>query len=411
MKSDIDALMQSCNLDAIFVTGPGQNNPPMVYLTGGAHLTSAELIQMRGQPPVLFHAPMERGEAAATGLALKNINDYNPNELFKAARGDALQATVERYRLMLAELGLTHGRVGLYGRADVGAAFAVFSSLKSIFPDLEFIGQMNESVLADAMATKNSAEVERIRRMGKITTEVVGLTADFITSQRVKDDTLVKSNGSPLTIGEVKGKINLWLSERGADNPEGSIFAIGADAGLPHSTGKASDPLRLGRTIVYDIFPCEAGGGYHYDFTRTWCLGYATDEAQALYEDVLAVYKTMMNEIRAGVPTRNFQLRACELFETRGHPTILSDPQTQEGYVHSLGHGLGLQVHERPSMRQSSPESEVLVPGHVVTVEPGLYYPERGLGVRIEDTVFICPDGKPELLAEYPLDLVLPMKA
>ena len=88
-----------------------------------------------------------------------------------------------------------------------------------------------------------------------------------------------------------KRRINLWLAERGADNPEGTIFAIGRDAGVPHSTGTASDPLRLGQTIVYDIFPCEAGGGYYYDFTRTWCLGYAPDAVQALYQDVLDVYQ------------------------------------------------------------------------------------------------------------------------
>jgi Xaa-Pro aminopeptidase len=79
--------------------------------------------------------------------------------------------------------------------------------------------------------------------------------------------------------------------------------------------------------------------------------------------------------------------------------------------VHSLGHGLGLHVHERPWFRSIASPSDQLDPGSVVTIEPGLYYPERGMGVRLEDTVWVRPDGNMEILAEYPLDLVLPLKS
>ena len=116
-----------------------------------------------------------------------------------------------------------------------------------------------------------------------------------------------------------------------------------------------------------------------------------------------------MSELRAGELCKVYQNRTCELFESQGHPTIQNDPQTQVGYVHSLGHGLGLHVHERPMFRSVPSNVDRLDPGVVVTIEPGLYYPERGLGVRLEDTVWIRPDGQPEILADYPLDLVLPM--
>ena len=96
---------------------------------------------------------------------------------------------------------------------------------------------------------------------------------------------MVKPNGDPLTIRDVKQRINLWLSERGAENPEDTIFAIGRDAGVPHSSGNPMTSLRLGQTIVFDIYPCEAGGGYFYDFTRTWCLGYAPDEVHCIIRD------------------------------------------------------------------------------------------------------------------------------
>lgn len=86
-----------------------------------------------------------------------------------------------------------------------------------------------------------------------------------------------------------------------------------------------------------------------------------------------------------------------------------SAPQTLEGYVHSLGHGVGLNIHEPPWFGDTATPSDLLTPGVVFTVEPGLYYPERGMGIRLEDTVWVRPDGQIEQLAEYPYDLVLPM--
>jgi Xaa-Pro aminopeptidase len=411
MKSDIDALMQSNDIDALLVTGPVKHNPPMYYFTGGANMGHADLLKLRGQAPVLFYNSMERDEAARTGLATKSLDDYRFPELLKQSNGDQVKATIRRYQQMFADLGLTAGRVALYGKIDAGAAYAIFSGLQRAMPGIELVGQTDDSLLLKARATKDPAEVERIRRMGRITVEVVGLVADLLTSQRVKDGVLVRADGEPLTVGEVKRHIDLWLAERGAENPEGVIFAMGYDAAVPHSTGNDSQALRLGETIVFDIFPCEAGGGYFYDLTRTWCLGYAPDEVQALYEDMRSVYQQVLGELKPGGHYPQWQRRACELFEARGHPTIRSDPQTQRGYVHSLGHGLGLDVHERPRSGRNGTPEDSLEPGSVFTHEPGLYYPERKQGVRLEDTLWMRPDGSVEILAEYPHELVLPVRA
>ena len=410
MKSDIDSLMENNNIDALLVTGPAQHNPPMYYLTGGGHLTHADLIKKRGEEAVLFYNSMERDGAAQTGLATKNLDEYRLFELLKQTNGDVVKARVKRYQKMLADLELTTGRMAIYGEIDAGAAYAIFSGLQQAMPGMTIVGEADNSLLLQAMATKDSDEVERIRRMGQITTQVVGKVAEFLSFHKAKNEVLVKPDGQPLTIAEVKNRIDLWLAERGVENPNGVIFAMGRDAGVPHNSGNSADALRLGQTIIFDIFPCEAGGGYFYDFTRTWCLGYATDEALQLYEDVYSVYQQIMSELQPGEHCPKYQRRACELFEARGHPHILNDPQTQEGYVHSLGHGLGLNVHERPWFGLNASPEDRLDPGSVFTIEPGLYYPERGLGVRLEDTVWVRPDGKMEVLAEYPLDLVLPVK-
>ncbi len=410
MKEQIDALMQEHQLDALLVTGSAMHNPAMVYLTGGGHVTSADLIKLKNQPAVLFCGAMERDEAAKSGLTVRLYTDYPLKPLLEQVKQDYTRALALRYRQMFMDLGLTRGKVALYGQVEIGPIFGVLKELTALMPDIEWIGFTRDPVLLPAMMTKDEVEIERIRRMAKITTEVVGRTAEFLTRHKVKEEILIQEDGRPLTIGDVKSRINLWLGELGAENPEGTIFAIGRDAGVPHSSGSAADYIRLGKTIVFDIFPCEAGGGYYYDFTRTWSLGYASDEALRLYEQVKTVYDHLVSGLKINTPFQHYQQLTCQLFEEMGHPTIQSDPQTQEGYVHSIGHGLGLHVHEMPFSGAVAGKQDVLLPGVVITIEPGLYYPSREMGFRIEDTYVALADGSFERLAEYPYDFVLPMR-
>lgn len=410
MKLDLDNLMEARDVTALLITGPAQHNAPMYYFTGGGHLTQADLIKPRGQEPILFYNPMERDEAASTGLICRDLGKFRLSDLIEKFGGDVREAHAQRYQMMLESLSVTEGRLAVYGKVDAGFSYAVISRLQEMMPALELFGELADGSLLQARATKDEAEVERIRQMGQLTVEVVAETANLLTTRQVRGEILLNSEGEPLTVGEVKRLINRWLAERGAENPEGTIFAIGRDAGVPHSTGNLDDFIRLGQTIVFDIFPCEAGGGYFYDFTRTWSLGYASDQAQALHEDVLAVYQDVIGELTVNEHCPLYQARTCDLFEQRGHATIAKDSQTQSGYVHSLGHGLGLDVHERPWFGKNASENDRLFPGAVFTVEPGLYYPDLGMGVRLEDTAWVRPDGQIEVLVPYPMDLVLPVK-
>jgi len=411
MKSDLDARMQTNNLDAIIVIGNATHNPPMYYLTGGGHISGAILIKKRGSDPVLYCNDMERGEAAKSGLKVIPYSTYNNDSLIKEAQGDSLLASAIRYKHMLID-NEVHGRIGIYGTTDFGSAFPIFSRLKDLMPEIELVGEPHDnSLFMYIMETKDEAEVDRICRMGKITTTVVGRVAGYLTNCQVREDeVLLREDGGPLTIADVKSRINLWLAELGAENPEGTIFAIGRDAGVPHSTGTPTDLLRLGQTIVFDIFPCEAGGGYYYDFTRTWSLGYATPDAQKLYDEVKSVFDKVQENLDLNAPFKNYNRLVCEEFEKYGHQTPLNTPAPVQGYVHSVGHGVGLNIHERPFSGLTATDDNILKPGVVITSEPGLYYPEKGMGVRIEDTLWVRPDGTIEVLAHYPYDFVLKMK-
>ena len=409
MKTDLDELMAANGIDAILVTGAGDHNPAMVYLTGGGHF-KGDCIKKRGEPAVLFHWAMEREEAARTGLATRSYSGYPYRSYLEQSGGNHHLAAALQYQQMLSDVGITAGRLALYGQTELGSGFAIFSRLQQLLPRLELNPHQQGDILGQARMTKDSAEVERIRSIGRITTRVVANTADFLTGHSVKNDFLVKPDGSPLTVADVKSRISLWLAELGAEAPEGFIFSIGRDAGVPHSSGTGSDLLRLGQSIVFDIYPCE-GGGYFYDFTRTWCLGYAADAVAKTYEQVKTVYTTIVSELEPGQDFAHYQKRACALFRAMGHATPEDSPGGQHGYVHGLGHGVGLEVQERPISGSKALQSEPLLPGSVITIEPGLYYPDLGFGVRLENTLWGSPEGRFEVLADYPLDLILPVRS
>ncbi len=159
---------------------------------------------------------------------------------------------------------------------------------------------------------------------------------------------------------------------------------------------------------MFDLFPCEAGGGYFYDFTRTWCLGFAPDEALAFYEDVRSVYRSIVSSLQLNLPFWQLQKKACEAFESKGHKSILNNPLTETGYVHSLGHGLGLHIHEKPFASLQTHTDSISSPPGVFTLSL-LYDPQKGMGVRLEDTWLAKADGSFRM-AEFPRDLILPIK-
>lgn len=410
MKIDLDFFMQQSQIDGMFVCGAGMHNPAMQYFTGGASLSDAVLIKQVNRPPVLYHISMERDEASKSGLETRDFSSIPQKRLLAEAGGDRSLASALRNRWILANAGITAGRIAIYGLGDIGRSYAELSQLQEIMPEISLVGYQENDVLALAMMTKGSDEVDRIRKVGRITTTVVGNVADFLSSRQVRDEVLTGRDDLPITIGEVKSLINRWLVELGAENPEGTIFAIGRDSAVPHSTGNPADVLKLGETIVFDIYPCEPGGGYFHDFTRTWCLGYARDDALHLHEDVLSVYQQIVSELQLNEWFGRYQRRACEIFEAQGHPTVLTNPRTENGYVHGLGHGVGLKVQERPHSGAAALPADTLLPGVVITIEPGLYYPDKGLGVRLENTLYLNPDGTIQVLADYPMDLVIPMQ-
>ena len=412
MKSEINRLLHEKNLDAIIVSGAGSHNAPLKYFTKDAFFTHAQIVILRDQEPVLFYRPMERDNAEKIGFRKICYDSFPQKDFYTISKGNSNLASALELQAIFQSLGFYKGRAAFCGQLEFGTHFAMLQEFQQLMPEVEIAGSEGIEILNQARYTKDESELAAIRKMGEIVVDIAGRVERFIQSNYLKDNILVDQNELPVTIGAIKKLINLWLTELNAENPNGTIFSMGRDAGVPHNEGNDEAALEAGKSIVFDFFPCESGGGYFYDFTRTWCIGFAPPQVEKAYEQVHFVYETVLKNVGLRKNLKDLQRLTCKLFREMGHQTVEDHPGTQEGYVHSISHGLGLNVHERPFSGFSASDADVILPGAVFTIEPGLYYPEikNPFGVRIEDTIYIDNDGNAQYFIQYPYRLVLPVK-
>jgi Xaa-Pro aminopeptidase len=165
-----------------------------------------------------------------------------------------------------------------------------------------------------------------------------------------------------------------------------TIVAGGVQAANPHEQG--SGPLRAGEAIVLDIFPRDRHSGYWGDLTRTVVRGRPSQKLQSIYRAVWRAQRAAIDAVRAGVDAAEPDRAARRVFESLGFESRQSS-RGPVGFIHTTGHGVGLDIHESPSLREGG---GTLRAGHVVTVEPGWYDPDIG-GVRIEDVVRVTSRG------------------
>ncbi|MGQ9849828.1 MAG: M24 family metallopeptidase [Aggregatilineaceae bacterium] len=409
MKSDLDRLMAERAIDALLIL-PGENEDPYrTYLSNGAQ-HGGLVLKRCGQLPVLIVNSMERDEAARSGLPVYVYDDFGHSELLRTYQDDRDAITTTWYSRIFDEFGVG-GRVGLYGVTDLNHALRVVRILEKALSDrIQFVTEtVRDTIFDRAYETKDPAELTRLRDVARRTSAVACATRDWLASHRAAEGLVVQGDGQPLRIGAVKRHVRGLLFAEGLLDSEGMIFAQGRDAAIPHSKGADDEPLRLGTPIVFDLFPREPGGYFH-DMTRTWCLGYAPPEVQAVYQTVMEAFRRAQAMCAPGVSTSAVQRMVCEFFEAAGHPTVLHTPATTDGYTHSLAHGVGLNVHEAPYFPTFS-DRYTLQAGNVFTIEPGLYYAGRGLGVRIEDTVYLNETGQLEILTAVPYDLIIHLES
>ncbi len=251
-------------------------------------------------------------------------------------------------------------------------------------------------VVTEIRARKTDEELEHVRAAQAANEMAMAAAEELLAAAEVVDGVL-HHDGAELTSERVKTEIEATLLRHGCGLDE-TIVACGADAADPHDRG--SGPLRADESIIVDIFPRDKTTKYHADMTRTFVKRTPSETVREWFDLTDRARQAALAAVEPGVTGADVHDAVCDVFEDAGLPTLRDQPDTETGFIHSTGHGVGLDVHELPRI---GPDGDELEPGNVITIEPGLYDPDVG-GIRIEDLVVVTEDGH-ENLTDYPVRL------
>ena len=390
MLKDLDAVMIEHKLDAMIVYGSSTyGNPELRYVVGTNLARGGIFLKQRKKEPILVVSNIDYGQASKG--VVKNVVTYSKYgyEKLLAEHGRDLAAPLLIDRILRSHK--IKGKIGLHGRNDASDLLNLTKTLRRF--GHKITGEKHPTTLESAMETKSQSEIHKITEVGGRTEKVVGKTIDFL--ERCQEDGgRLTFDGRKLTVGMVKAVTRRHLAEENLIAPEDFIIAAGPRSADPHYPGEDSDPVVVGQSIVFDIFPQDAGG-YCYDMTRTFVFGEPSAEIMRMYESVLKAQQIAFDLVHEGCKVEKLMNSVCDHFSRDGFKTIRDlnkgDQEAEKtGFVHSLGHGVGLTIGEKPYL--SLHTDDILKVGHVFTIEPGLYDAKVG-GVRVEDVIALTESG------------------
>ena len=369
--------------------GDSEKNADMLYATGVFVPDPFFFLQLRGKKYILVNA-MEysriKEEAGVDHVfsydEIMNVPDKNRNKRQRNI-ADICQALLIKKKIHKIEVPRTFP----LGLAD----------------DLRERGFLVHSVpdpFFRARSVKSAREAALIRKAQQAAEYGMKAAVEALKEARIqaKNNDLILG-GERLTSEKMRGLIHRSILEKKSTAMH-TIVACGRQGYDPHKKGKG--PLKSGQPIIIDIFPRSDVSGYYGDMTRTFVKGKASERVRKMHRAVRAAQNFALSELRPGIDSRKIHVGVTRLFQSRGFP-LKKENGIMTGFIHGTGHGVGLDLHEYPSIGQQACR---LASGNVVTVEPGLYYPDVG-GVRIEDVVWIGPVAVKNL-TRFPKYLEIP---
>lgn len=395
----LSAGLDELGCEALLVLGPSAADSDLAaFLAGPAHIGECLVVAPREGPARLVYlTPMERDEAAATGLQLITPEDL---DIAKASSElpDPASFLARVAGRALAICGLTPGRVALAGHGASGVIQGACSQLAG----QGWTWVPGNALVLAARKRKVPAEVAGIREAAAGVAEAMRAVARLLAAAVPRDDhNELWVEGGRLTVARLRAEVGRVLAGRGLEQPRGNIIAPAEEGGVPHSSGTPDRVIRAGESLVVDLYP---KGRLFADCTRTFCVGEPPEALVRAHAHVRAALEEAHLRASPGVRGWDVQEAVCQRLGAAGYETPMSHPGTTRGYVHNLGHGVGFELHEFPTFKKASGGEGVIREGDVFTLEPGLYDPEAGYGVRLEDLVRLGPEG-PENLTPLPYDL------
>jgi len=364
VHSLIQIFLDQHNLDGFLFVGDSICDADMYYLTH--FLAGDRFAALAQEKTTLLVSSMETGRAEKESIADKCLSTSQYQIREKLKRSENWE---EAYCQMLADFLRDHSikRLGVPFRFPAGI-------YQHLIQDFEV--KVLESPASRFREVKTAEEQSAIADTQRACERAMRQAILLIAGSEPRGE-LLHRDGMPLTSEKVRSAIDISLLGDGCETMD-TIVAGGLQAADPHARG--TGPLAANCPIVIDIFPRSKSSRYFADMTRTVLKGEAALDVKEVYEAVCLAQSEGLKAIRAGVSGKEVHSRVSEVFLDQGYPE-----KEGQGFTHSTGHGVGLDVHEKPSL---SEVGEALKVNHVVTVEPGLYYHDIG-GVRMEDMVVV----------------------
>jgi len=360
-----------------YVLYASSRDADMRYLT---HFTTSDpfvFFKKPGDPGVIIISQMELGRASREASAAVMTRT-------QAGLPDILKKEKDPYR---ATAMMIAGQVGKKILVPPNFPIALANSLNKYCTIL-----VDSGTVQSMRAKKSRDEILLMKNVQKVTEKAMERAISLIRSAAVKKGILYLDK-TPLTAEFVKFSMHSLLLQHGC-NAVDTIVSCGEDTSIPHITG--SGPLKSDEPIVIDLFPVNEISGYYADMTRTVVRGEPSPEILEMYNTLRKAKHLGISLVRKGASGADIHQEVVDFFKDHGYES------TTRGFVHNLGHGVGLQVHELPTV---GPAGKALLSGNVITIEPGLYYPGIG-GVRLEDIGVVTAKGF-ENFTEFPEDLII----
>lgn len=381
--------LRASGAHALLILAEDSRDPDLAPFVGPAQLGRCALVLgEHGTPRLLCLSPMEREEAEATGLDILDPGDLNlaelenrapnPNQFFSLAGYSALTRVAER-----------PVPVAIAGSVPAGVTLTLLQALDSGWEP-----SAGGEIMRTWRRKKTAAEIADCRRAAGVTGQILRRLASMLAASVLRDDELWLE-GERLRVRRLRREVAQSLAAEGMDQPHGNIIAPGRDGGVPHSHGDDESGIPPRTSLVVDLFPRLR---LYADLTRTFCVGVPPEPLARAHRCVEEALAEAEHGANPGVSGWDLQRATCARFASAGYSDPISSPGTTRGYVHNLGHGVGYELHEVPTFRQSTEDRGTLHPGDVITIEPGLYDPEAGYGVRLEDQLVVTDSGSEKLV-------------
>ena len=370
----------------LLVIGASQHDAAAYHLSG--FLAPDPVICLRaGGKSYLGVSSMEYGRAKKQARAdeVLSFDELGVVELAKELKsgGRALAAAAAK---LLSGIGAKDSPVAVPPELGIVYADELRARGLTVTPEAK--------LFADLRRSKTQEEISHISETQRAVEASCAHALEVLREAEISGSGTLRWRGETLTSEILRAEIDAELLRRGCA-ADGTITAGGRQAADPHDEGHGA--LRAGESIIVDIFPASKESRYYADMTRTFVKGEPSEELQKMYDAVLESQEAALAMIGPGVNGRDIHKKVSEILHEKGYKTLQHDgipgQPLQEGFIHGTGHGVGLEIHEAPRV---STADETLVPGDVITIEPGLYDPKVG-GIRIEDLVVVTEDGSRNL--------------